>query len=147
MFLCTQLIKTSNYERLEAKGTQCLLLLPFRQLIGLETKVYINSYSLNSKLLFVQDFGLKLHYRDPNYFTPLADGRFLLLGSDDEQNNKEISKFSKPDAKARIDPPIIPDWDFGVGLQAACFCMSENTLQVTAKITSCNKPLLYLSYQ
>jgi hypothetical protein len=46
----------------------------------------------------------------------LADGRFLLLGSDDEQNNKEISKFSKPDAKARIDPPIIPDWDFGVGL-------------------------------
>ncbi|CAB3977129.1 pyridine nucleotide-disulfide oxidoreductase domain-containing 2 [Paramuricea clavata] len=63
------------------------------------------------KDLKLKDFGLKLHFRDPNYFTPLADGRFLLLGSDEEKNYKEISKFSKPDAKARIDPPIIPDWD------------------------------------
>ena len=49
--------------------------------------------------LKLKDFGLKLYFRDPNYFTPLADGRYLLLGSDSQKNYDEISKFSKQDAK------------------------------------------------
>jgi hypothetical protein len=36
----------------------------------------------------------------------LADGRYLLLGSDDQKNYDEISKFSKKDAQARIEPQI-----------------------------------------
>lgn len=44
--------------------------------------------------------GLKLLKRSPSSFTPRLDGRYLLLGSDKEQNYSEISKFSKSDADA-----------------------------------------------
>ena len=43
--------------------------------------------------------GLKLFKRNPSSFTPLLDGRYLLLGSDMENNRKEIAKFSKKDAE------------------------------------------------
>ncbi|KAL8473223.1 hypothetical protein ACS0TY_030159 [Phlomoides rotata] len=44
--------------------------------------------------------GLKLLKRNPSSFTPCQDGRYLLLGSDEELNHSEISKFSKRDAEA-----------------------------------------------
>lgn len=50
-------------------------------------------------MLYFQNFGLKLYFRDPNYFTPLNDGRYLLLSADEEKNYVEVSKFSKQDAK------------------------------------------------
>src|SRR3990172_676237 len=44
--------------------------------------------------------GLEVLARDPSSFTPLPDGRFLLLGHDDESNRREIAKFSRRDAEA-----------------------------------------------
>lgn len=44
--------------------------------------------------------GLKLMKRNPSSFTPCLDGRYLLLGPNQELNRSEISKFSKHDAEA-----------------------------------------------
>lgn len=49
--------------------------------------------------LELKKHGLKLYKRNPNAFTPMLDGRYLLLGSDSESNKKEISKFSERDAE------------------------------------------------
>lgn len=42
--------------------------------------------------------GLRVHLRNPSSFTPLRDGRHLLLGMDAEQNRRQIAKFSERDA-------------------------------------------------
>lgn len=42
--------------------------------------------------------GLRLLRRDPSSFTPLPDGRSLLLGSDARSNHAEIARFSPRDA-------------------------------------------------
>ena len=44
--------------------------------------------------------GYKVLARNPSSFTPLQDGRYLLLGPDEELNRSEIAKFSKRDAEA-----------------------------------------------
>ncbi|KNC99845.1 uncharacterized protein SPPG_05219 [Spizellomyces punctatus DAOM BR117] len=44
--------------------------------------------------------GLKIHTRHTSSFTPLRDGRYLLLGMNSEENKLEISKFSTKDAEA-----------------------------------------------
>ena len=44
--------------------------------------------------------GYRVRPRNPSSFTPLEDGRFLLLGPDEESNRREISKFSEADAEA-----------------------------------------------
>ncbi|KAF5182695.1 Pyridine nucleotide-disulfide oxidoreductase domain-containing protein [Thalictrum thalictroides] len=44
--------------------------------------------------------GLKLLKRNPSSFTPLLDGRYLLLGPDSALNHSQISKFSTRDADA-----------------------------------------------
>ena len=44
--------------------------------------------------------GLAILPRDPSSFTPLADGRCLLLGQDMPRNQREIAKFSRRDAEA-----------------------------------------------
>jgi len=43
--------------------------------------------------------GLELLPRSPASFTPLEDGRSLVLGSDPQQNAREIARFSKRDAE------------------------------------------------
>jgi len=43
--------------------------------------------------------GLKLLGRDPDSFTPLHDGRYLMLQRDNAANIAEISKFSRRDAR------------------------------------------------
>ncbi|CAN0919389.1 Pyridine nucleotide-disulfide oxidoreductase domain-containing protein 2 [Linum grandiflorum] len=52
------------------------------------------------KELELKRHGLKLLRRSPSSFTPCLDGRYLLLGPDQELNRSEISKFSKRDAEA-----------------------------------------------
>ena len=52
----------------------------------------------------IEELGLKQHGlailpRDPSSFTPLPDGRSLLLGHDDAANLREIGKFSARDAE------------------------------------------------
>ena len=44
--------------------------------------------------------GLEILPRDPSSFTPLVDGRYLLIGHDDASNRREIAKFSRRDAEA-----------------------------------------------
>ena len=44
--------------------------------------------------------GLKILPRNPSSFTPLLDGRYLLLGPDESANRREIAKFSERDALA-----------------------------------------------
>lgn len=50
--------------------------------------------------LGLKGHGLEILPRDPSSFTPLADGRYLLLGHDEEANRREIAKFSARDAEA-----------------------------------------------
>ena len=45
-------------------------------------------------------FGYRVLPRNPSSFTPLIDGRSLLLGPDGEANAREIAKFSARDAQA-----------------------------------------------
>ncbi len=50
--------------------------------------------------LRLKDHGLEILLRDPSSFTPLPDGRYLLLGHDEQANQREIAKFSAHDAEA-----------------------------------------------
>ncbi len=50
--------------------------------------------------LKLKEHGLEILRRDPSSFTPLADGRFLLLGHDEASNRRQIAKFSAKDAEA-----------------------------------------------
>lgn len=43
--------------------------------------------------------GYKVLPRTPSSFTPMEDGRYLMLGPDEEFNRREISKFSEQDAE------------------------------------------------
>mgnify|MGYP002622110944 CR=1 FL=1 len=45
-------------------------------------------------------YGYRVLPRNPSSFTPLEDGRSLLLGPDAELNRREIAKFSEKDAEA-----------------------------------------------
>ncbi len=53
--------------------------------------------------------GLTLLPRDPSSFTPLPDGRFLLLGPDGALNEREIAKFSTRDASRFADYEALLD--------------------------------------
>lgn len=50
--------------------------------------------------LRLPQYGLKILPRNPSSFTPLPDGRSLLMGPDAALNQAEISKFSTADAAA-----------------------------------------------
>ena len=45
-------------------------------------------------------YGYRVLPRNPSSFTPLPDGRFLMLGPDRELNRREIAQFSARDAEA-----------------------------------------------
>ena len=48
--------------------------------------------------LELERHGYRVLKRTPSSFTPLEDGRYLLLGSDQEFNRQQIAKFSDRDA-------------------------------------------------
>ncbi len=50
--------------------------------------------------LRLRDYGYRVLARNPSSFTPLPDGRSLLMGPDAELNRREIAKFSARDAAA-----------------------------------------------
>ena len=50
--------------------------------------------------LRLKQYGLKILPRDPSSFTPLPDGRSLLMGPDADLTRREIAKFSQRDAEA-----------------------------------------------
>jgi phytoene dehydrogenase-like protein len=49
--------------------------------------------------LRLKHYGLNILPRNPSSFTPLLDGRSLLLGPDERQNYEQISQFSERDAE------------------------------------------------
>jgi phytoene dehydrogenase-like protein len=49
--------------------------------------------------LRLAQYGFRVLPRRPSSFTPLLDGRYLLLGADDNENREQIAKFSKRDAR------------------------------------------------
>jgi phytoene dehydrogenase-like protein len=49
--------------------------------------------------LRLKEYGLNILPRNPSSFTPMADGRYLLLGPDADANRREIGKFSARDAE------------------------------------------------
>ncbi len=66
------------------------------------TAAYVISLFLPSiiKDLKLKENGLTILPRNPSSFTPLPDGRSLLMGPDEELNYQEISQFSQKDADA-----------------------------------------------
>lgn len=68
----------------------------------ISTASYLNSLFLPE---IVRDLELEKHGyetcpRDPSSLTPLLDGRYLMIGADEEFNRREIAKFSAKDAEA-----------------------------------------------
>jgi phytoene dehydrogenase-like protein len=64
------------------------------------TASYVNSLFRPE---IIRDLDLKRHGfamlpRNPSSFTPLPDGRYLMMGPDKEMTRREVSKFSKKDA-------------------------------------------------
>jgi phytoene dehydrogenase-like protein len=66
------------------------------------TAAYVNSLFRKEIIrdLRLADYGFAVLERNPSSFTPLPDGRSLLLGPDADLTRKEIAKFSLRDAEA-----------------------------------------------
>jgi phytoene dehydrogenase-like protein len=66
------------------------------------TAAYVISLFLRQIIreLKLKEYGLAILPRSPSSFTPLPDGRSLLLGPDSALNHREIAKFSMKDAVA-----------------------------------------------
>ncbi len=66
------------------------------------TAAYVVSLLLPQVIeqLRLKHYGLKILPRSPSSFTPLPDGRSLLLGPEPGLNAREIAKFSQRDAEA-----------------------------------------------
>lgn len=66
------------------------------------TAAYVVSLLLPQVIeqLRLKDYGLKILPRSPSSFTPLPDGRSLLMGPEQGLNQREIAKFSQRDAEA-----------------------------------------------
>jgi phytoene dehydrogenase-like protein len=64
------------------------------------TAAYVNSLFRPEivKDLKLREYGFESLERNPSSFSPFPDGRYLLMGPDDQLNHREISKFSPKDA-------------------------------------------------
>ena len=96
-----------------ARAGRKVLVLERRELVGgcvvteelwpgfkVSTASYVNSLFRPE---IIRDLELKRHGfamlpRSPSSFTPLPDGRYLMMGPDKEMTHREVSKFSKKDA-------------------------------------------------
>src|SRR5262245_62942092 len=97
-----------------ARAGRKVLVLERRELVGgcavteelwpgfkVSTASYVNSLFRPE---IIRDLELKRHGfamlpRSPSSFTPLPDGRYLLMGPDKEMTYREVAKFSKKDAE------------------------------------------------
>src|SRR5437588_7907078 len=97
-----------------ARAGQKVVVLERRELVGgcvvteelwpgykVSTASYVNSLFRPE---IIRDLELKRHGfamlpRSPSSFTPLPDGRSLMMGPDKEMTRREVSKFSQKDAE------------------------------------------------
>src|SRR3990170_684108 len=98
-YLARKGLKVLVLERREVLGGACVTeeIWPGYKV---STAAYVNSL-LRPEI--IRDLELKRHGfqmlpRSPSSFTPLPDGRYLLMGPDKEMTHREISKFSQRDA-------------------------------------------------
>src|SRR6266581_2994976 len=85
-------------ERREIVGGCCITEEPWPG-FKVSTAAYVNSL-LRPEI--IRDLELKKHGfemlpRSPSSFTPLPDGRYLMMGPDKEMTRREVSKFSEKD--------------------------------------------------
>jgi phytoene dehydrogenase-like protein len=66
------------------------------------TAAYVNSLLRPEIIrdLELKKYGFEMLPRSPSSFTPLPDGRYLMMGPDKEMTHREIAKFSARDADA-----------------------------------------------
>src|SRR6266850_6249167 len=96
-----------------ARAGRKVLVLERRELVGgcavseelwpgfkVSTASYVNSLFRPEIIrdLELKRRGFVMLPRSPSSFTPLPDGRYLLMGPDKEMTYREVSKFSKKDA-------------------------------------------------
>src|SRR5579862_3134194 len=64
------------------------------------TAAYVNSLFRPEIVrdLKLREYGFESLERSPSSFSPFPDGRYLLMGPDDQLNHREIAKFSAKDA-------------------------------------------------
>jgi phytoene dehydrogenase-like protein len=88
-------------ERRDVLGGACVTEEPWPG-FKVSTAAYVVSLLLPEieRDLELQKHGYKVLARNPSSFTPLEDGRYLLMGRDAELNRREIAKFSRRDAEA-----------------------------------------------
>ena len=97
-----------------AKGGKSVCVLERRHILGgcaaseelwpgyrVSTAAYVVSLLLPEIIrdLRLKHYGLDILPRDPSSYTPLPDGRSLLMGPDGEKTCQEIAKFSERDAE------------------------------------------------
>ena len=95
--------KVCVLERREMLGG-CCVTEPLWPGYKVSTAAYVVSLLLPEIIveLKLKQNGLKILPRRPSSFTPMRDGRHLMLGADAKQNHEQISKFSSNDADAFV---------------------------------------------
>src|SRR5438552_17713148 len=65
------------------------------------TAAYVNSLFRPEIIrdLKLREYGFESLERNPSSFSPFADGRYLLMGPDEQMTLREIAKFSTRDAE------------------------------------------------
>jgi len=86
-------------ERRYVVGGACVTEEAFRG-FKVSTAAYVNSLFRPEiiKDLDLRSYGFESLERNPSSFSPFPDGRYLLMGPDDQLNHREIAKFSPKDA-------------------------------------------------
>ena len=120
-----------------AKSGRRVLVLESRDLVGgccvteelwpgyrLSTAAYVVSLLLPEieRDMQLAKYGYEVLPRNPSAFTPLEDGRYLLMGPDEELTRSEIAKFSTRDAE------VYPEYERLLSQIAQCL---EPTLSQT----------------
>src|SRR5213596_4032947 len=93
-----------------ARAGRKVLVLERRELVGgcvvteelwpgfkVSTASYVNSLFRREIIrdLELKRYGFSMLPRDPSSFTPLPDGRYLMMGPDKAMTYREVAKFSK----------------------------------------------------
>ena len=97
-----------------ARGGRKVLVLERRKLVGgcavteevwpgyrVSTAAYLSSL-LQDRIvqdLDLEHWGYRIDAKDPSFFSPFPDGRYLIFWGDEKRTLQEIAKFSKRDAE------------------------------------------------